>query len=66
MPLVDSLSWSSLVQSPTLLLFKADLLILGVDSDEEAARSAGAQGYLVKPVLNSLVTEVDRLIEASR
>lgn len=37
------------------------------DSDKENARSAGAQGYLVKPVANEdLIDEVARLIAESR
>jgi DNA-binding response OmpR family regulator len=39
----------------------------GFDSDKEAARSAGAQAYLVKPVLaEDLITEVGRLIAESK
>jgi DNA-binding response OmpR family regulator len=38
----------------------------GFESDKEAARLAGAQGYLVKPVLHeNLIKEVRRLIETS-
>lgn len=37
------------------------------DSDKENARSAGAQGYLVKPVANEdLINEVARLIAESK
>jgi CheY-like chemotaxis protein len=37
------------------------------DSDKENARSAGAQGYLVKPVANDdLISEVARLIAESK
>ena len=37
------------------------------EKDREAARSAGAQGYLVKPVeINVLIDEVNRLIAESR
>ena len=37
------------------------------DSDKEAARLAGAQGYLVKPVgFSELASEVGRLINESR
>ena len=37
------------------------------DSDKENARSAGAQGYLVKPVANEdLINEVARLIADSK
>jgi DNA-binding response OmpR family regulator len=37
------------------------------ESDKEAARLAGAQGYLVKPVgFNELASEVSRLITESR
>jgi DNA-binding response OmpR family regulator len=37
------------------------------DTDKERARAAGAQGYLVKPVLEDrLVIEVNRIIEESR
>ena len=37
------------------------------DADKESARSAGAQGYLVKPVANEeLIDEVARLIAESR
>jgi len=37
------------------------------DSDKENARSAGAQGYLVKPVANNdLISEVARLIAESK
>ena len=38
----------------------------GFDADKQNARSAGAQGYLVKPVLSEdLIKEVARLIAAA-
>ena len=39
----------------------------GYPTDKERARSAGAQGYLVKPVLeDQLIAEVNRIIDKSR
>jgi|SRR5215213_828652 len=39
----------------------------GYETDKESARSAGAQGYLVKPVDNEmLIAEVTRLISDSK
>jgi DNA-binding response OmpR family regulator len=39
----------------------------GYPADKERARAAGAQGYLVKPVLDDeLVTEVVRIIAESK
>lgn len=39
----------------------------GFESDKQEALAAGAQGYLVKPVLNDdLIAEVDKLITESR